>query len=102
MLVEANRRDGLRCGSCAGYDDLCFLPSGDRKLTRLATSLSLRVVTVVKWSSARKRHERQGILVDEPAYDAAVREHKQQIAKNPKSARFRVLELDGETVLWKQ
>ena len=101
-LVQANRQQGLRCASCAGYADLCFLPAGDPKLTRLATSLSTRVVTVVRWSSARKRHERQGVLVDEAAYDAALQKLREQTAGNPKSARFRILDLDGETVLWKQ
>jgi hypothetical protein len=102
MLIQLNERDGARCGACAGYDDLSFLPSGDPKLTRLATSISKRAVVVVEWSRARKRNERQGVLVDEPAYEAVLAELRRQTAANPKSARFRILEIDGETVLWKQ
>jgi hypothetical protein len=102
MIVQINEKDGIRCAACAGYDDLCFLPSGDPKLTRLATSISKRSVVVLQWSRARKRHERQGLLVDEPAYEAVLKELRRQTAANPKSARFRILELDGETVLWKQ
>ena len=101
-LVQVNQRDGVRCVSCAGYDDLCFLPAGDAKLTRLATSVSSRVVVVVKWSSARKRHERQGILVDEPAYDAALQQAEAEAASKRGRSKFRVLEMDGEKVLWKQ
>jgi hypothetical protein len=100
QFVQVNRRDGVRCVSCAGYSELCFLPAGDAGLTRLATGLSQRVVVVVKWSSARKRHERQGILVDEPAYDAALQQA--EAASRRGQSRFRVLEMDGEKVLWKQ
>jgi hypothetical protein len=101
-LIQANAKDGLRCVRCAGYTDLCFLPAGDPKLTRLATSLSSRVVVVVKWSRARKRHERQGILVDERAYGAAVEQAEADATARPKSRPFRVIEMDGEKLLWKQ
>jgi hypothetical protein len=94
-LVQVNRRDGVRCAECAGYGDLWFLPAGDAGLTRLASTLSSRVVVVVKWSRARKRHERQGILVDESAYDAVLAQ-----VEAGRSA-FRALDLDGEKVPWK-
>ena len=70
-FIQMNRKDGIRCLKCAGYDDLVFLPSGDAKVTRRASQITSRLVVVVKWSRARKRHERQGILVDERAYDLA-------------------------------
>jgi hypothetical protein len=100
-IIQANAKDGLRCVRCAGYTDLCFLPSGDPKLTRLATSLSSRVVVVVKWSRARERHERQGILVDDQAYEAAV-QRAEADSSSLKSSPFRVIEMDGEKLLWKQ
>jgi DNA-directed RNA polymerase subunit RPC12/RpoP len=105
-FVQVNERDGVRCMDCCGYRDLCFLQSGDAKLTRLATTLSDRVVTVVKWSSARKRHERQGILVEEQAWDAVANEVERQNAavagkKGPKP-RFKVVVIDGDRALWKQ
>lgn len=57
---------GPCCLPCAGFADLDFLASGDAKLTRRVTQLSDRKLVVVRFSSARKRYERQGILV-EPA-----------------------------------
>ena len=54
------------CMACADLDHLAFLPSGDAALTRRATKYSHLRAVVVKWSSIRKRYERQGILV-EPA-----------------------------------
>lgn len=54
------------CMDCADLDHLAFLPSGDAALTRRATMYSHLRAVVVKWSSTRKRYERQGILV-EPA-----------------------------------
>ena len=94
-FVQVNRNDGVRCMECMGYSELCFLPAGDAKMTRLATSRSSRVVVVVKWSSARKRHERQGILVDEQAYDAA-------IAQAPAGGVVKVLGEGDDTMLLKQ
>jgi hypothetical protein len=59
------------CLACADIDDLVFLPSGDSALTRRATKYSPLCSVVLKWSSARKRYERQGILVDEDALQRA-------------------------------
>ena len=100
-IVQLNRTDGLRCATCAGYADLCFLPAGDAKLTRLATAMSSHVVIVVKWSNTRKRHERQGILVDDRAYDAAVQDVQDRAASPRTRSCFRVIDMDGEKVLWK-
>jgi hypothetical protein len=94
-FVQINQRDGNRCVTCAGYADLCYLPAGDPVLTRTASSLSSRVVVVVKFSRARKRHERQGILVDEGAFETAVQ-------RAPQSGRFEVIDIDGGTWLRKQ
>jgi hypothetical protein len=51
------------CMSCADLAHLEFLPSGNTALTRRATKYSALRAVVVRWSSARKRYERQGILV---------------------------------------
>jgi hypothetical protein len=58
---------GALCLSCADLDHLVFLPSGDAALTRRAKKHSTLSAVVLKWSKARKRYERQGLLVEEPA-----------------------------------
>ena len=50
---------------------MLFLPSGDAALTRRAKKHSKLHAVVLKWSRARKRYERQGLLVEEPALDRA-------------------------------
>lgn len=62
---------GALCLSCADLDHLVFLPSGDAALTRRAKKLSTLSAVVLEWSRARKRYERQGLLVEEPALQAA-------------------------------
>jgi hypothetical protein len=59
------------CLDCAGFGDLVFLGSGDSKLTRRSREHSDKVVIVVKFSRARKRYERQGILITELALQKA-------------------------------
>ena len=58
---------GALCLSCADLDHLVFLPTGDAALTRRARKHSVLSAVVLKWSRARKRYERQGVLVDEGA-----------------------------------
>ena len=58
---------GALCLSCADLDHLVFLPSGDAALTRRSKKYSTLYAVVLKWSKARKRYERQGLLVEEPA-----------------------------------
>ena len=58
---------GPLCLSCADLDHLAFLPSGDTALTRRAAKASNLSAVVVRWSRARKRYERQGVLVEEQA-----------------------------------
>lgn len=55
------------CLSCADLDHLVFLPSGDAALTRRARKHSTLSAVVLKWSRARKRYERRGLLVEESA-----------------------------------
>ncbi len=65
------RDKGALCLSCADLDHLIFLPSGDAALTRRARKHSLLSAVVLKWSRARRRYERQGLLVEEVALELA-------------------------------
>jgi hypothetical protein len=62
------------CLSCADLDHLIFLPAGDAALTRRSAKYSTLSAVVLKWSRARKRYERQGILVEESALQLAEQE----------------------------
>jgi len=62
---------GPLCLTCADLDHLVFLPAGDAALTRRAKKASGLSAVVVRWSRSRKRYERQGALVEEPALDQA-------------------------------
>ena len=62
---------GALCLSCADLDHLIFLPSGDAALTRRSRKHSMLSAVVLKWSRARKRYERQGLLVEARALEQA-------------------------------
>lgn len=62
------------CMKCADLDHLLFLGSGDAALTRRAKKHSKLWAVVVRFSRARKRYERQGLLVEESALDRAEEE----------------------------
>ena len=62
------------CLACADIDHLVFVPSGDAALTRRAKKHSRLSAVVVRFSCARKRYERQGILVAEEALERAEQE----------------------------
>jgi hypothetical protein len=62
---------GALCLSCADMDHLVFLPSGSTALTRRCQKYSTLSAVVLKWSKARKRYERQGLLVEESALKQA-------------------------------
>jgi hypothetical protein len=59
--------DGPLCLECADLDQLVFLAAGDAALTRRAKKASGLAAIVVRFSRARGRYERQGILVEENA-----------------------------------
>lgn len=59
------------CLDCVDLGHLVFLPSGDAALTRRAREASRLCAVVVRWAPARKRYERQGILVEEDALEQA-------------------------------
>ena len=65
---------GALCLECADLDHLAYLPSGDAALTRRAKKHSGLWTVVLKWSRARKRYERQGLLVEENALNCAEEE----------------------------
>jgi hypothetical protein len=65
---------GPLCLACADMDHLVFLAAGDAALTRRAKAASTMSAVVVRFSRARKRYERQGILVEEDALTAAERQ----------------------------
>jgi hypothetical protein len=77
------------CMECADLGELLFLPAGDAALTRRAGRYSPARVIVVRFARARKRYERQGILVTadgleraeaECLADADVRERRRERA----------------------
>ena len=93
--------DRLLCMHCADLEELEFLPSGNPALTRRASKHSAVSYLVLKFSRARKRFERQGIVVQPEAIekaeveceaDAEVRRERQE--RN----RERVARLDHEFV----
>lgn len=59
------------CMACADLDNLVWLPRGDAALTRRAGKYSTLKAVIVRFSRARKRYERQGILVEEDALGRA-------------------------------
>jgi hypothetical protein len=62
---------GALCLTSADLDHLVFLPSGDPALTRRTKKNSRLHAVVLKWARARKRYERQGLLVEEDALERA-------------------------------
>jgi len=62
------------CLSCADLDYLDYLPSGNAALTRRARKYSRLSAVVVRFARARKRYERQGILVEPDAIAKAEQE----------------------------
>ena len=62
------------CLTCADLDQLVFLPAGDAALSRRARKHSPLAAVVVRFNRARKRYERQGLLVAEEAVARAEEE----------------------------
>ena len=92
LLMEADQPPYL---PCARLDGLEFLPAGDTVLMRRSTRYSGRVAVVMRFSRARKRYERQGILVEETALEKAEQECVQD-AKERSVARARAVVQRGE------
>jgi hypothetical protein len=88
--------DGPLCMTCAGLGDLVFLPAGAAALTRRAKLASTKSAVVVRFSRARKRYKRQGLLVEEEALlraqeecrqDEDVRGRRARMERSPDQAR---------------
>jgi len=97
-LVEGK---GALCLPCADLDHLVFLPSGDAALTRRAGKYSTLLAVVLKWSRARKRYERQGLLVEEAALQRAEQECFADVevrARRREREAERRMELDQEYI----
>jgi hypothetical protein len=69
--ITLQGKRGCLCLPCADLDHLEFLPSGDAALTVRAKRHSTLRAVVLKWSRARKRYERQGLLVEREALEKA-------------------------------
>ncbi len=99
--IQLQEDKGAVCLECADLDHLAFLPSGDAALTRRSRKHSKLSAVVLKWSKARKRYERQGLLVENDAIDRAVKEckadaHQRKIRRA--QAAVRRAELDKEYI----
>ncbi len=73
-FITLRRDKGALCLSCADLDHLFFLPAGDPCITRRAKKYSNLHAVVLKWSRARKRYERQGLLLEMEAVERAEKE----------------------------
>src|SRR5258707_615877 len=62
------------CLACADLDHLVYLPAGDAALSRRSRKHSTLSAVVVRFSRARKRYERQGLLIELPALEQAEQE----------------------------
>jgi hypothetical protein len=62
------------CLACADLDHLVYLPAGDPALSRRSRKHSTLSAVVVRFSRARKRYERQGLLIELPALELAEQE----------------------------
>ena len=99
--ITLTQDKGALCLACAELDHLVFLPAGDAALTRRARKHSILVAVVLKWSRARKRYERQGLLVEEQALEEAELEclaDSEARARRREREAERRAELDSEYV----
>ena len=71
------------CLVCADLDHLEYLPAGDAALSRRARKYSPLSAVVVRFARARRRYERQGLLV---AAEAVVRAEAECAADAPQRA----------------
>jgi hypothetical protein len=69
--ITLEEKKGALCLTCSDLDNLVFLPTGDAALTRRARKHSQLSAVVLKFSRARKRYERQGLMVEERALQQA-------------------------------
>src|SRR5687767_1576947 len=89
-------RERPLCLSCADLAHLVFLPSGDAAVTRRASKHSRLRAVVVRFSRARKRYERQGVLVEEAAL---ARAEAECLADQDARARARARRAERESTI---
>lgn len=65
------QKDRPLCMGCSDLDHLVLLPRGDVALTRRSRKYSTLSAVVVRFSRARGRYERQGLLVEPAALERA-------------------------------
>jgi len=97
--ITLDRKKNALCLNCADLDHLVFLSAGDAALTRRSRKHSGLAAVVVKWSRARKRYERQGLLVENEALEraekeCAVDEEARKLARARAAARRDELDLE--------
>ena len=97
--ITLDRKKNAFCLNCADLDHLVFLPSGDAALTRRSRKYSGLSAVVVKWSRARKRYERLGLLVENEALErseieCAADEDARKLARARAAARRDELDLE--------
>lgn len=74
FLMTLTEDKNLLCLECADLDHLEYLPTGDTALTRRARKHSTLSAVALRWKKARKRFERQGVLVEKLALEKAEEE----------------------------
>ncbi|MDK1082249.1 MAG: DUF2293 domain-containing protein [Anaerolineae bacterium] len=85
----------IYCLECADLSHLEYLPAGDAALTRRSKKYSELHATVYQWSSARKRSERQGVLVE---YDALEKAQAECLDDNDLRAKRSELQREREVI----
>jgi len=99
--IELIGEGGALCMDCSKLGALDFLPAGNAAMTRRSKKYSSLWAVVLKWSRARKRYERQGLLVEpeamEKAYSECMLDEGVRREKREKAARQRA-KSDGEYV----
>ncbi len=99
--ITLEEEKGALCLTCADLDHLIFLSSGDAALTRRARKHSALSAVVLKFSRARKRYERQGLLVEENALQQAEAEclaDSEDRARRSEREQIRRTELDRQYI----
>ena len=97
--ITLDQKKKAFCLTCADLDHLVFLPSGHAALTRRSRKCSRLSAVAVKWSRARKRYERQGLLVENEALENAEKgcaadEDARKLARIKAAARRAELDLE--------
>ena len=94
---------GPLCMDCADLGHLVFLPAGNAALSRRAKRASRLSAVVVRFSRARKRYERQGILVEEAALEQAeaqLQSMRQNTLKEPGCVFMHLLQPQDDSGIW--